>query len=72
VKDAAVVGVRQGLRGEQVKAVIVPKDGVTLTAGDIIAHCRRRLAPFKVPKIVDFVAELPRVGIGKVAKEQLR
>lgn len=72
VKEAAVVGVHQDLRGEQVKAVIVPKDGVTLARGDIIAHCRRRLAPFKVPKIVDFVAELPKVGIGKVAKEQLR
>jgi acyl-CoA synthetase (AMP-forming)/AMP-acid ligase II len=72
VKEAAVVGVRQDRRGEKVKAVIVPKDGVTLDAGDIIEHCRRHLAPFKVPKIVDFVAELPRVGIGKVAKEQLR
>lgn len=72
VKEAAVVGVRQGRRGEQVKAVIVPKDGVTLAVGDIIAHCRRRLAPFKVPKIVDFAEELPKVGIGKVAREKLR
>lgn len=72
VKEAAVVGVADERRGEQVKAVVVLKEGATATAKDLIAHCQQHLANFKVPRTVEFREALPRVGIGKVDKNKLR
>jgi acyl-CoA synthetase (AMP-forming)/AMP-acid ligase II len=72
VKEAAVVGVADARRGEQVKAVVVLKEGATATAQDLIAHCRQHLANFKVPRAVEFRETLPRLGIGKVDKNKLR
>jgi len=57
---------------EAITAVIVPKPGVTLTAEEILAHCRRELASFKVPKKVIFVEALPKTPTGKILKRQLR
>ena len=68
----AVVGVPDGIRGEVVKAVIVPKSGYDLTAQGIINFCRKRLASYKLPKIVEFRDSLPRTSSGKTAKAQLR
>ncbi len=72
VAEVAVVGVPDGIRGETVKAVIVPKPGYNLTAQEIINLCRRRLASYKLPKIVEFRDSLPRTSSGKIAKAQLR
>jgi acyl-CoA synthetase (AMP-forming)/AMP-acid ligase II len=72
VKEAAVVGVADAKRGEHVKAVVVLKEGAAATAKDLTAHCRQHLANFKVPHVVEFRDALPRVGIGKVAKELLK
>jgi long-chain acyl-CoA synthetase len=72
VKDAAVVGVPNEYRGETVKAVIVLTLGEQATAEELITFCRRELAPFKVPKIVEFRDELPRSLIGKVLRRALR
>jgi long-chain acyl-CoA synthetase len=72
VKEAAALGVPHAYRGETVKAVIVPQDGAGLTAAEIEAHCRRLLAVYKVPKIIEFRSELPKSAVGKVLRRELK
>src|SRR5665648_1091473 len=72
VKEAAALGVPDAYRGETVKVVIVPQDGAALTAADIEAHCRRLLAVYKVPKIIEFRSELPKSAVGKVLRRELK
>jgi long-chain acyl-CoA synthetase len=72
VREAAAFGVPDAYRGETVKVVIVPQDGVSLTAADIEAHCRHLLAVYKVPKIIEFRTELPKSLVGKVLRRALR
>jgi fatty-acyl-CoA synthase len=69
--DASVFGVPDSEAGEAVCACVVPKDGCTATAADIIAFVRQRLASFKKPKYVLFVDTLPRSPAGKVLKSDL-
>jgi long-chain acyl-CoA synthetase len=71
VKDAVVVGLPRGLRGELIKAYIVLKDGDDVSAADILEHCRKDLAKFKVPKRIEFRKELPRTLVGKVLRRVL-
>jgi long-chain acyl-CoA synthetase len=75
VADAAAFGIPHDDWGEEVKAVIEPAPGHQAgpeLAADILAHCERRLAAYKRPKSVDFVAELPRDPNGKLYKRRLR
>ncbi len=72
VKEAAALGVPDAYRGETVKAVIVPQEGVTLTAAEVEAYCRRLLAVYKVPKIIEFRTELPKSAVGKVLRRALK
>jgi acyl-CoA synthetase (AMP-forming)/AMP-acid ligase II len=72
VADVAVIGVPSVKWGETVKAVVVPADGATPTAEEIIAHARTRLARYKCPTSVDFVDALPRNASGKILKKTLR
>ena len=71
VKEAVVVGLPLGLRGELIKAYVVLKDGETATASEILEHCRKELAKFKVPKKVEFRSELPKTLVGKVLRRVL-
>ena len=72
VKQAAVIGIPDAYRGESVKAFVVLKDGATATDAEIVAFCKEKLAPFKVPKKVEFVKELPMTLVGKVLRRALR
>jgi acyl-CoA synthetase (AMP-forming)/AMP-acid ligase II len=73
VGEAAAVGVPDEMMGEKVGAVIVPAAGEQPDAAAIVAHCRQRLADFKVPQFVAVRSEpLPRNPGGKVLKGQLR
>jgi long-chain acyl-CoA synthetase len=71
VKDAVVVGLPQELRGELIKAYVVLKDGEQATSADLLEHCRKELAKFKVPKRVEFRTELPKTIVGKVLRRVL-
>ena len=71
VLEAAAIGIPHAEKGEVVKAFVVLRPGAPATADEIIAHCRRSLAPFKVPVAVEFRAELPKSLIGKVLRRQL-
>lgn len=72
IRDAAVVGVPDERLGEFVHAVVVPKNGVTLTAPEVIAFVRERIAHYKAPRSVEFRSELPRSGVQKVLRRVLR
>ncbi|MCX5012437.1 FadD3 family acyl-CoA ligase [Streptomyces sp. NBC_00555] len=72
VADVAVVGIPDPRLGEVGKAYAVRRPGSTLTADDLIAWSRREMANYKVPRAVEFVAELPRNASGKVLKRELR
>ncbi len=71
VLEVAVVGVPDEKSGEAVKAFIVKKDP-SLTADEIIAHCRQQLTAYKVPKHVEFRTELPKTNVGKILRRLLR
>ena len=72
VKEVAVVGVPDKLRGEAVKAVVVLKEDEQTQDRDIRAFCRERLIHFKVPQIVEFRESLPKTRSGKIQKELLK
>ena len=71
VLEAAAIGVPHPIKGEEVKAFVVRKPGTSPTADELIAHCRLSLAPFKVPKAIEFRDALPKTLIGKVLRRQL-
>jgi long-chain acyl-CoA synthetase len=72
VKEAVALGVPDAYRGETVKVVIVPRDGARLTAEEIQAYCRKQLAVYKVPRIVEFREQLPKSQVGKVLRRVLK
>jgi HIP---CoA ligase len=72
VAESAVVGVPDERLGEVGKAYVVRRDGAALSAEDVLAHCKGVLANYKVPRVVEFSAELPRNPSGKVLKRLLR
>jgi long-chain acyl-CoA synthetase len=72
VQDAAVVGVPDALYGEAVAAFVEMRPGATLTAEQVIDHCREQIAGYKKPRHVRFVESLPRNSTGKVLKYELR
>jgi fatty-acyl-CoA synthase len=72
VAEVAVVGIPDEKWGEVGKAYIVTRPGQHVTAADLVAYARERLASYKVPKQIDLLDELPRTGSGKVQKGELR
>ena len=71
VKEAAAIGVPGGASGEVVKLYVIRKDP-NLTEADVIAHCRKLLTGYKVPKFVEFREDLPRSNVGKILRKELR
>jgi long-chain acyl-CoA synthetase len=74
VRLAAVVGVPDDYRGEAVKAYVVLKDGeaARVTVEELVGFCRARLTAYKVPRLVEFRAELPITTTGKLLRRLLR
>ena len=71
VSEAAVIGVQLGDGTESIKAFVVPTVNST-SEDDLIAHCRRYLSSYKVPKKIEFRTELPRSILGKTLHRVLR
>ena len=71
VSEAAAIGVADEHSGEAVKLFVVRKDP-NLTAEALIAHCRKQLTGYKVPKFVEFRADLPRTNVGKILRRALK
>jgi len=71
VAEAAVVGIPDNRLGEEVKAVVTLRPGAALTAPELIAFCKERMAAYKYPRIVEFRASLPKNAMGKILKDQL-
>ncbi len=72
IAEAAVVGRRDALMGEEVVAYVVAKSGATLEATSVIAFCEERLARYKCPREVRLVEALPKSPIGKILRKELR
>jgi long-chain acyl-CoA synthetase len=72
VKEVAVVGAPHPRSGEVVAAFISLKEGKTMTVEEVQKYCRENLAPFKVPRIVEFRKELPKSAVGKILRRELK
>lgn len=72
VSECACVGVPDPRTGEAVRCFIAKAPFAELTAEDVIAHCRRELAAYKVPKQIIFLGELPKSNVGKLLRRELR
>ncbi|MBC7289259.1 MAG: hypothetical protein H5T86_14715, partial [Armatimonadetes bacterium] len=72
VAQVAVIGISDPLRGEAVKAVVVPQPGEQISAVELAEFARRYLASYKVPRVFEFRESLPLTSTGKVDKPALR
>ncbi|MEM9381443.1 MAG: long-chain fatty acid--CoA ligase [Planctomycetota bacterium] len=72
ILEAATIGVPDPDRGETVKSFLVLQDGATLSADEVEAYCREHLAAYKVPRKVEFLAELPKSSVMKILRRELR
>lgn len=72
VVEVAVVGIPHDTLGEAIAAHVVVRRGATMTADDVIRHCRVRLGPEREPKAVEFPRELPKNESGKILKAALK
>ncbi|MGC4111453.1 MAG: AMP-binding protein [Nocardioides sp.] len=72
IQEALVIGVADPYRGETVKAFVVCRSNAALTSEEVLTHCRSRLASYKVPRLVEFRAALPKSGVGKYLRRELR
>lgn len=72
VLEAATIGVPDVKRGESVKSFVVLKAGQKTTADELLAYCRENLAPYKVPREIEFRAELPKSSVLKILRRELK
>jgi long-chain acyl-CoA synthetase len=71
VKEVAIIGVKDEVRGEVPKAFVIARDGVDVEEKELRSFCREHLANYKVPKYFEIVPDLPRTPTGKILKRML-
>lgn len=71
IQECIVVGIPDSYRGETVKAYIVLKEGKAVTGEELNKYCRENLAAYKVPRLYEFRAELPKTAVGKILRRAL-
>jgi long-chain acyl-CoA synthetase len=69
---AAVCGVPDEVKGELAKAYVMLKPGATASGKELVEHCRQHLAAYKLPRAVQFVANVPVTGSGKIMRRLLK
>ena len=72
VKEAAVIGVPDSYRGENVKAFITPREGINLTEEEMEEFCKKNMVRYMVPRSFEFRKDLPKSPIGKILKKELK
>lgn len=72
VAEAVTVGIPDAYRGETVKVFIVLKEGAEATDQEMITFCKSKLAPYKVPKYIEFRPSIPKSAVGKILRKILR
>lgn len=72
IKEAAVIGIPDMHKGEVPKGFVVLKDGLDASEHEIIQYLRERLAPYKIPKFIEFRSSLPKNTTGKILKRVLK
>jgi long-chain acyl-CoA synthetase len=71
VAEAAVIGIPDDRLGEEVMAVVTLQPGASVTAPELIAFCKERIAAYKYPRVIEFRDELPKNALGKILKDEL-
>jgi len=72
IEEAAAIGIDDELLGQVIKAVVVLTPGSELDRRAVLAHCRKNLASYKIPKLVEFVDQLPKTASGKIMRYKLQ
>jgi long-chain acyl-CoA synthetase len=72
VLEAATIGLPDARKGESVKSFVVLRPGASVTEAELVEHCRRELAAYKVPRAIEFVSELPKSAMMKILRRELR
>ncbi|MGI5879537.1 MAG: long-chain-fatty-acid--CoA ligase [Syntrophomonadaceae bacterium] len=72
VVEACTIGIPDEKQGESVKSFIVIKAGETMEKEEVIEHCKKELAPYKIPRYVEFVDAIPRTSVGKPDRKTLQ
>ncbi|WP_414449544.1 AMP-binding protein [Burkholderia sp. 22PA0099] len=71
ISEAAAIGIPDATHGERIKAFVVRRDA-SLTVDEVLAHCRKNLTGYKMPKAIEFRDALPQTNVGKILRRALR
>ena len=72
VGECAVVGLPDEKYGEALLAAIVPQPGASVSADELVSHCREHIGGYKIPRQYAFLPEMPKSAMGKILKTDLR
>lgn len=72
IKECAAVGAEDELLGEAIRLYVVVADDLSIEKKDIFLYCKKNLAPYKIPKTIEFVSELPKTSSGKIKRQALK